>query len=99
MKPFEHFRSFYKDQWLPTLLWYANNHYVYSSPTAIALAKPDGDTWWIEYAAGDVEELLCHLPFWLPFIAFNAKGRYRQYATARLVNRFLRDNHPKRLSA
>jgi hypothetical protein len=92
MTPFEHFAKFYGSGCWYLLGLYASCHHVYCSPTAIALAKQEGDTWWIEYAAGNVEELICHIPFWLPYIGFHVKGSYKCYATARLVNRFLKND-------
>jgi hypothetical protein len=71
---------------------YARSHFLYSSPTAFCLAKPVNGQWWIEFAAGSVEELILKLPFWLPIISFNRRGRHRTYATATLVNRFLKND-------
>ena len=110
MTPFDQFKEFYGYKWAEVIRQYIGYHYVYCSPTAIALAKPEGDAWWIEYAAGDVEELLCHLPYWLPYIAYNRNyslqnsgvnvtDPYKCHSTAKLVNRFLKhdpvkDGHP-----
>lgn len=103
MTPFQQFQKFYGDDWIATLFLYCQEHYVYSSKTAIGLVKPEGDSWWIEYAGGDLKELMQHLPYWLPQIAYstkqkhllrsndNDKGKVRCYATAKLVNRFLKD--------
>ena len=70
-----------------TLALYLAQHFVYSSPTCLVLAKPEGDTWWIEYLGGSVEEALTHLPHWLPKIEFARRGRRRVYWTATLVAR------------
>lgn len=90
MTPFDQFKNFYKLEWPHVLTQYLNHHYVYVSPTAIGLVKPEDDAWWIEYVAGDVEELICHLPFWLPFLNYNDKGRFRCHATARVINLLLK---------
>jgi hypothetical protein len=92
MLPYDHAVKFYGlIDWMRLLERYASHHYVYSSPTALCLAKPEGDSWFIEFAAGDIQELICHLPFWLTYIRFSVKGKSKVYATARLVNRFLKD--------
>lgn len=49
------------------------------------------DTWWIEFLSGDMRDAFLAMPFWLPQVAFERKGRVKVYATATLINRILRD--------
>ncbi len=49
------------------------------------------DAWFIEYLAGSMVDALTAMPFWLPYVAFERKGRLKVYATATLVNRLLKD--------
>ena len=89
MTPYKRAWLFYGPVWRKTLLQYASRHYVYSSPTAICLAKRHADIWWIEYFAGDMQEAFGHLPFWLPKISFMRRGKRRLYWTALLINKIL----------
>lgn len=89
MTPSEHARKFYKADWEDMLAFYVERHYVYASPTSLCLAKPEGDHWWIEFLAGDMSEVLTKLPFWLPEIRFNRRGKPRSYWMADLVNKLL----------
>ena len=94
MTPYEQARKFYafddpSKDWPSPLLLYASTHFAYSSPTAIVLAKPEGDYWWIEFMAGDMKEALGHLPYWLPQIRFQRRGKDRIYWTATLVTKLL----------
>lgn len=102
MTPFDQFKAFHGTAWPQKLLDYLSNGWVYSSPTCFALVgmrlNPDGrefDTWFIEYLAGDVKEAIHHLPFYLPYIAFNRKGKTKLYATATITRRFLKDDSVK----
>ncbi len=87
MTPFDHYRHFYQSHWLPKLLEYSNHHFVWVCPKAVVLAKPEGDTWWIEYLAGDIGEAFRVMPFWLPKVAFARKGKHKIYWTATLTRR------------
>lgn len=74
---------------------------VVSTPKVFMMARPvcisglDPDAWFIEYGSGDMGAMFDLMPFWLPFIAFQRKGRMKVYATATLANRILRDEIPK----
>jgi hypothetical protein len=92
MKPSEHARKFYGKDWDGMLAYYVEYHFVYASPTAICLAKPEGNCWWIEYLAGDMKEVLGHLPFWLTYISYSRNGIVKVHATATLVNRLLKND-------
>src|SRR6185503_9381269 len=84
--------KFYGAKWPDLLSEYIMNHYVYVSPTALCLAKPVGDQWWIEFLAGDMKEVLGHLPFWLTYISYSRRGNVNVHATATLVNRLLKND-------
>ena len=90
MTPFESALLFYQPEKLNELLMdYLQKHYVYNSPTAFVMAKALDGTWWIEYAAGDMKEIICAMPFWLPYIRFARNGIVKAYAMAHFVNRIL----------
>lgn len=98
--PFQHFKQFYSQakcqkNWKWVLNDYLVHHYVYCSPTAICLAKADGDTWFIEFYAGDLQEVFSVIPFWLDYVGFYRKGRYRCYALATVVNKIMRNESGK----
>jgi hypothetical protein len=95
--PFDQFKAFHGTAWSQTLLNYLNHGWVYSSPTCFALVRLDleSDVWFIEYLAGDVKEAIHHLPFYLPYVAFNRKGKAKIYATATITRRFLKDDSVK----
>ena len=101
MTPFDQFKAFHGTEWPQKLLDYFNHGWVYSSPWCFALVRiePDLETqcnhWFIEYLAGDVKEAIHHLPFYLPYIAFNRKGKTKLYATATITRRFLKDDSVK----
>lgn len=92
MTPFERGWHFYGAEWFDTLEHYCARYFVYASPTALCLAKPEDGAWWIEFMAGDMKEALGHLPFWLPVIRFSRNGIVKAYATATLVNKILKDD-------
>lgn len=87
--PFQQFHAFYRPNHWDVLGHYFTNHYVYSSPTAICLAKPDGDTWFIEYYAGDLREVFNVLPYWLTYVSFFRNGRYRCYTLAAIAMKII----------
>lgn len=65
---------------------------VMSGPTVFLMARKIStvtisDTWFIECGVGSMEAMLSAMPFWLPYIGFSHKGRFRVYATARIINR------------
>ena len=93
MTPYEQGRKFYKEQWTAKVVQFARDHFLYSSPTAIALAKELQHCWFIEFMAGDMREALGHLPHWKPQIAFSRRGRIRSYWTATLVNKLLTEEN------
>jgi hypothetical protein len=95
--PFEQFKEFHGTAWPQKLLDYFNHGWVYSSPTCFALVQVSGfeACWFIEYLAGDVKEAIHHLPFYLPYVVFNRKGKTKLYATATITQRFLKDDSVK----
>jgi hypothetical protein len=66
---------------------YSKYQFVWISPKAIILAKPEYDTWWIEFFAGDMNEAFRVMPFWLPKVAFARKGKHKIYWTVTLTRR------------
>ena len=97
MTPFDQFKAFHGTAWPQKLLDYLNKGWVYSSPTCFALVQVSGleACWFIEYLAGDVKEAIHHLPFYLPYVVFNRKGKAKLYATATITQRFLKDDFVK----
>ena len=101
MTPFDQFKAFHGMRWSQKLLDYLGDSWVYSSPTCFALVgrpitySQEFDTWFIDYLSGDVKEAIHHLPFYLPYIAFNRKGKTKLYATATITRRFLKDDSVK----
>lgn len=89
MRPINHARKFYGRKFWHMVSAFAAHHYLYSSPTAFVLARLTKTHWWIEYAAGDIGEMLAVLPEWRPAIAFNRRGKRRVYHLASLVNKLL----------
>ena len=97
MTPFDQFKSFHGTAWPNKLADYLNNGWVYSSPSCFALVGIEltGETWFVDYLAGDVKEAIHHLPFYLPYVVFNRKGKTKLYATATITRRFLKDDSVK----
>ena len=99
MTPFDQFKAFHGTAWPQKLLDYLSNGWVYSSPTCFALVDQHPDIenggWFIEFLAGDVKEAIHHLPFYLPYVAFNRKGKTKIYATATITRQFLKDDFIK----
>ena len=64
--------------------------YVFSTPSVFLMGKAvllgDGRTaWYIYYARGDVRQLAAMMPFPLPFVAFQRRGRQVVYETERFL--------------
>ncbi len=95
MTPRDHARKFYGAQWNDLLDDYVARHFVYASPTCLVLARDRGDSWFIEFLAGDMKEALNHLPHWKPMICFNRRGKPKSVWTATLVNKLLRSVNDK----
>ncbi len=99
MTPFDQFKAFHGTAWSQKLLDYLNHGWVYSSETCFVLVSacvddaPEDRFWFIDYLAGDVKEAIHHLPFYLPYIAFNRRNRPKIYATATITQKFLKDEH------
>ncbi len=89
MSPMEHAARFYRHE-LPDVI---RDNYSISTPTlfclyrVVAIHGPDPDTFWIEYFSGKMVELLEHIPFWLPYVAFQRRGRTKCHALATMVNK------------
>lgn len=74
---------------------YARNGLVFIGPELAIMAESRGyycapgeiDTWFIEYFHGSIGAIVGFMPFWLPFVAFERKGRLKVYSTATIVNR------------
>lgn len=73
------------------LIEYARKGFVRISPTSMAFAKiardEHGEYWFIRAAVGNLIELLCMLPAYLPRIAWcrNADNEIRMYRTEQLI--------------
>src|SRR5512145_3495921 len=89
MTPFQHFQKFYGEGWPTVLRYHLEHNYVYASPTCICLAKPEDDTWFIEYYAGDLREVFNVLPYWLTYVSFFRNGRYRCYTLAAIAMKII----------
>ena len=72
---------------------YLNDGFVLSFPTCFALVKVIEEpktkepAWFIRMAVGHLDELLYHLPFYLPKICFCRRndGRLRSYSLERMM--------------
>ena len=65
--------------------------YAFFNNDPIPLHGRTPRVWFIEYLAGDFDLAVLVFPFWLPYIAFERRGRLKVYATAALINRILKD--------
>lgn len=77
------------------LLQFAKEGCVVVNPFVLVLAKPiayrgtDIDCWWVYLAAGSAEHALLAMPFYLPLVAFERKGRVKVMNTEMLTRRLL----------
>lgn len=103
----DHARALYRsigEDFDRALLFHVERGYVIAAPDVlligrpVALYGPHDDAWWIEYLSGDIVTALEQMPFWLPFIVFGRKGRVKAYATAKIVNRVLKDGPTDEMS-
>ena len=95
MTPLEHARKFYGARWGDVFSLYLSSYYVYSSPDAFIMAKPEDEHWWVEYASGDLGRFLTIMPFWLPYVMFKRRDKLKIYATATLTNKIFKDDPAK----
>ena len=77
------------------LTFHMEHGYVIATPEVFAMGHTieyqGGMAWFIEYLEGSIVRAVELLPFYLPFIVAVRKGKPKAYATAKLVNRFLKD--------
>lgn len=90
-------RVFYGARFKSVVAHYIGVGVVVVTPNLFLLAEPrcyylgGWDTWFIEYLSGDIATALAVMPFWLPYIGFERRGRLKIYATATLINHVLAD--------
>lgn len=69
------------------LAGYVRSGFVYSGDDAFILAMPQGDTWFVHLAAGDIGRFTQLAPFPLPRVAWQRRGggAVRRYPWDRYV--------------
>lgn len=74
-----------------------NQGVVLSTPAFFVMARDEGGAWFVWCAAGNMLDMICAMPYYLPKIEFSRRGKgIDSYNTNRLYNAILRHDQKSR---